>query len=124
VAEVTYQKDITCFVMIDPYNDFISEGGKVWDRLKGVVEAKSCGRFPSLCRSPASNTADGLEVDKARQRLRVGSKLRLELKNLGRERRPPRSPLPTCSKSMSASGDIGMSSPLLEFLLPVSTVAA
>ena len=28
--------------MIDPYNDFISEGGKVWDRLKGVAEANKC----------------------------------------------------------------------------------
>ena len=27
--------------MIDPYNDFISEGGKKWDRLKGVAEASS-----------------------------------------------------------------------------------
>jgi ureidoacrylate peracid hydrolase len=42
VAEVTYQKDITGLVVIDPYNDFISEGGKVWDRLKGVAEANSC----------------------------------------------------------------------------------
>jgi hypothetical protein len=25
--------------VIDPYNDFISEGGKVWDRLKAVAEA-------------------------------------------------------------------------------------
>ena len=28
--------------MIDPYNDFISPGGKVWDRLKGVIEANDC----------------------------------------------------------------------------------
>jgi ureidoacrylate peracid hydrolase len=28
--------------VIDPYNDFISEGGKVWDRLKGVAEANQC----------------------------------------------------------------------------------
>jgi nicotinamidase-related amidase len=28
--------------MIDPYNDFISEGGKVWDRLKPVAEANNC----------------------------------------------------------------------------------
>ena len=42
MAEVTYEKDITGLVMIDPYNDFISEGGKVWDRLKGVAEANGC----------------------------------------------------------------------------------
>ncbi len=28
--------------MIDPYNDFISEGGKVWNRLKPVAEANGC----------------------------------------------------------------------------------
>jgi nicotinamidase-related amidase len=28
--------------VIDPYNDFISEGGKVWDRLKSVAEANGC----------------------------------------------------------------------------------
>ena len=42
MAAVTYEKDITGLVVIDPYNDFISEGGKVWDRLKGVAEANGC----------------------------------------------------------------------------------
>ena len=37
-----YNKDRTGVVVIDPYNDFISEGGKVWDRLKGVAEANKC----------------------------------------------------------------------------------
>jgi ureidoacrylate peracid hydrolase len=39
---VTYDKDRTGLVVIDPYNDFISEGGKVWDRLRGVAEANKC----------------------------------------------------------------------------------
>jgi ureidoacrylate peracid hydrolase len=39
---VTYEKGLTGLVVIDPYNDFISEGGKVWDRLKGVAEANQC----------------------------------------------------------------------------------
>ena len=42
MADVTYEKEITGLVVIDPYNDFISEGGKVWDRLKGVAEANGC----------------------------------------------------------------------------------
>ena len=41
-AHLTYEKEITGLVVIDPYNDFISEGGKVWDRLKGVAEANQC----------------------------------------------------------------------------------
>src|SRR5207249_530135 len=32
----------TALLVIDPYNDFISEGGKLWDRLKGVAEANNC----------------------------------------------------------------------------------
>ena len=39
---MTFDKDITGLVVIDPYNDFISEGGKVWDRLKGVAELNNC----------------------------------------------------------------------------------
>lgn len=42
MADVTYEKDITGLLVIDPYNDFISEGGKVWDRLKSVAEANGC----------------------------------------------------------------------------------
>ena len=42
MAKVTYEKDITALLVIDPYNDFISEGGKLWDRLKGVAEANNC----------------------------------------------------------------------------------
>jgi hypothetical protein len=39
MAKVTYDKQFTALLVIDPYNDFISEGGKIWDRLKGVAEA-------------------------------------------------------------------------------------
>jgi ureidoacrylate peracid hydrolase len=39
---VKYDRSITGLIVIDPYNDFISEGGKVWDRLKGVAEANGC----------------------------------------------------------------------------------
>jgi len=42
MAKVTYEKAVTALVVIDPYNDFISEGGKVWHRLKTVAEANSC----------------------------------------------------------------------------------
>jgi len=34
--------DITGLLVVDPYNDFISEGGKAWDRLKAVAEANNC----------------------------------------------------------------------------------
>ena len=41
-VNVTYDRERTALLVIDPYNDFISEGGKVWDRLKGVAEANGC----------------------------------------------------------------------------------
>jgi ureidoacrylate peracid hydrolase len=42
MKKVTYDKQLTALLVIDPYNDFISEGGKVWDRLKAVAEANNC----------------------------------------------------------------------------------
>jgi ureidoacrylate peracid hydrolase len=41
-TKLTYDKEITPLLVIDPYNDFISEGGKIWDRIKGVAEANHC----------------------------------------------------------------------------------
>jgi ureidoacrylate peracid hydrolase len=42
MAQLTYETEITGLVLIDPYNDFISEGGKIWDRIKGVAEGNQC----------------------------------------------------------------------------------
>jgi ureidoacrylate peracid hydrolase len=42
MANLSFDKDVTGLLVIDPYNDFISEGGKVWDRLKSVAEANRC----------------------------------------------------------------------------------
>jgi ureidoacrylate peracid hydrolase len=39
---LSYDKQRTALLVIDPYNDFISEGGKVWDRIKAVAEANGC----------------------------------------------------------------------------------
>ena len=38
----TYDKNITALLVVDPYNDFISEGGKLWPRIKAVAEANNC----------------------------------------------------------------------------------
>jgi ureidoacrylate peracid hydrolase len=42
MMKVAYNKQLTALLVIDPYNDFISDGGKLWDRLKGVAEANNC----------------------------------------------------------------------------------
>jgi ureidoacrylate peracid hydrolase len=39
---MAYDRETTALVIVDPYNDFISEGGKAWDRLKAVAEANGC----------------------------------------------------------------------------------
>jgi nicotinamidase-related amidase len=39
---LSFDKEITALVVIDPYNDFLSEGGLLWDRLKGVAVANDC----------------------------------------------------------------------------------
>jgi ureidoacrylate peracid hydrolase len=42
MERLTYDSDTAALLVIDPYNDFISEGGKLWDRVKAVAEANSC----------------------------------------------------------------------------------
>ena len=42
MGTLTYEKAITALLVIDPYNDFISEGGKLWDRVRRVAEANNC----------------------------------------------------------------------------------
>ncbi len=31
---MTYDPAITAILLVDPYNDFLSEGGKTWPRLE------------------------------------------------------------------------------------------
>ena len=42
MADLKFDKGITALLIIDPYNDFISQGGKIWDRIKNVAEANNC----------------------------------------------------------------------------------
>jgi len=42
MAIITYSKELTALLVVDPYNDFISEGGKIWPRIKAVAEANNC----------------------------------------------------------------------------------
>ncbi|WP_234021449.1 isochorismatase family protein [Streptomyces sp. 142MFCol3.1] len=36
--DVPYTAEDTALLLIDPYNDFLSEGGKLWSRVKEVAE--------------------------------------------------------------------------------------
>jgi ureidoacrylate peracid hydrolase len=42
MAHAKYDPKTTALLVIDPYNDFISEGGKAWGVMKGVAEANDC----------------------------------------------------------------------------------
>jgi nicotinamidase-related amidase len=42
MATTAYEKQRTALLVVDPYNDFISEGGKIWPRIKAVAEANNC----------------------------------------------------------------------------------
>lgn len=42
MASLEFEKETTALLVIDAYNDFISEGGKLWDRIKSVAEANNC----------------------------------------------------------------------------------
>ena len=36
---MAYEPDRTGLVLVDPYNDFLGEGGKIWPRVKAVAES-------------------------------------------------------------------------------------
>jgi ureidoacrylate peracid hydrolase len=42
MTNLKFEKEITAVIVIDPYNDFISEGGKIWNSLKAVAESNGC----------------------------------------------------------------------------------
>ena len=42
MTHLSYDPSITGLLVVDPYNDFISEGGKIWPRIQAVAEANNC----------------------------------------------------------------------------------
>jgi hypothetical protein len=42
ICKTPYDKEIAALLVVDPYNDFSSEGGKTWPRIKAVAEANNC----------------------------------------------------------------------------------
>ena len=53
-------RDITGLLIVDPYNDFISEGGKFWERLRDVAENVKC--VPNMQRVLEAARSIGLQV--------------------------------------------------------------
>ena len=42
MATHSYVPETSALLVIDTYNDFISEGGKIWPRIRAVAEANDC----------------------------------------------------------------------------------
>lgn len=52
--------DITALIVVDPYNDFISEGGKFWERMREVADKVHC--VPSMVRVLDAARRTGLQI--------------------------------------------------------------
>jgi nicotinamidase-related amidase len=60
MANLTYPRDRTAYLLIDPYNDFLSEGGKAWPRVAQV--ATEVGLLDNLRALDAAVRAAGAPV--------------------------------------------------------------
>jgi ureidoacrylate peracid hydrolase len=60
MATIAYEKPITALLVVDPYNDFISEGGKIWNRIRSVAEANDC--VPHMLEVLSAARTAGLRV--------------------------------------------------------------
>jgi hypothetical protein len=49
-ATTTYAADDTALLIVDPYNDFMSEGGKLYERTKET--AKAVGFYDNIALLP------------------------------------------------------------------------
>ncbi len=55
-----YDLDATAILLVDPFNDFISEGGKLWPLTRGTAE--QVGLIPNLKRLVASARETGVQI--------------------------------------------------------------
>jgi ureidoacrylate peracid hydrolase len=60
MANLKFDKEISALLVIDPYNDFVSEGGKLWNRIRAVAEANSC--VPNMSQVMNAARKAGLRV--------------------------------------------------------------
>jgi hypothetical protein len=76
-------KEITALLVIDPYNDFISEKGKIWNRLKAVADR--------LDRSSKASTIASVSTQRSGIVLRSSSNISRQLSagGLGAKDRGP-----------------------------------
>ena len=84
----TNDKGITALLVVDPYNDFISEGGKIWPHIKAVAETNNCvPKCFGSDRCAEREAADFLRciIDTVRATTRPGGTLRPFKRRRGQE---------------------------------------
>jgi len=60
MSAIEYRQDATALLLVDPYNDFLSEGGLLWPRLKEVAE--EVGLLDNLRAIQAAARAGGTRI--------------------------------------------------------------
>lgn len=58
--QILHDQAITGLVVVDPYNDFISDGGKIWPRIREVAESVGC--VPNMLRVLDAARRAGMRV--------------------------------------------------------------
>src|SRR5215813_8239061 len=60
MTETTYPREKTSLLFVDPYNDFLSEGGKVYPRIKPIAD--EVGLLDNLRQLDGAIRAAGIQV--------------------------------------------------------------
>jgi nicotinamidase-related amidase len=60
MADIVYPRERTALLFVDPYNDFLSEGGKIYPRVKEVADEN--GLLDNLRRVSGTVRAAGIQV--------------------------------------------------------------
>jgi nicotinamidase-related amidase len=60
MADLSYPRDVTGLLIVDPYNDFISEGGLLWPQVREVVESNGC--IPHMIQILTAARSAGLRI--------------------------------------------------------------
>jgi nicotinamidase-related amidase len=60
MADENYTRDRTALLFVDPYNDFLSDGGKLWPLVEGV--AKEVGLLDNLRTVTAAIRKAGIQI--------------------------------------------------------------
>src|SRR5580692_5861250 len=60
MSSPVFEKSLTGLLVVDPYNDFISEGGILWPLVKEIAEAVNC--VPNMTAVLQAARAVGVKV--------------------------------------------------------------